>query len=157
MPTLARTVLSRRLRRAGAAVLAAVSVAGVVAACSSSGSTGSGGVQTITFWSAGAQKTITHLQQTFNATHKDVQVKGQYIASSDELSAKEVSAIKSGTEPNVVIGQDPSSLPLLAESGKVVDLTSALKSRDRGTLYPGIRSALFYRRQAARLRSGRRR
>lgn len=146
MPTSTRTAPSRRLRRAGAVVLAAVSVAALAAACSSSGSGGGGGVQTITFWSSGQQKVITHLQQTFNASHKDVQVKGQYISSSDDLAAKEVSAIKSGTEPNVVIGQDPSTLPLLAESGKVVDLTSALKS-ETAALYPGIRSALTYKGQ----------
>jgi multiple sugar transport system substrate-binding protein len=68
---------------------------------------------------------------------------GQYIASADESTAKEVAAIKTGTEPNVVIGQDPSALPLLAESGKVVDLTSALKTQT-ADLYPGIRSALTY-------------
>ena len=54
---------------------------------------------------------------------------GQYIASADQSTAKEIAAIKSGTEPNVVIGQDPSALPLLAESGKVVDLSAALKTQ----------------------------
>ena len=79
----------------------------------------------------------------FNQTHKDIKVKGQYIASSDNLTAKEVSALKSNTAPNVVIGQDPSSLPLLAQSGKVVDLSDSLKSVTQA-LYPGIRSALIY-------------
>ena len=82
-------------------------------------------------------------RRRFNATHPSITVKGQYIASSDNLTAKEVSAIKSNTEPNVVIGQDPSSLPLLAESGKVVDLTDSLKA-ETAALYPGIRSALSY-------------
>lgn len=86
---------------------------------------------------------INYLVSHFNQTHKDVQVKGQYIASSDNLTAKEVSALKSNTAPNVVIGQDPSSLPLLAQSGKVVDLTDALKPETQA-LYPGIRSALVY-------------
>ena len=43
----------------------------------------------------------------------------------------------------MVIGQDPSALPLLAESGKVVDLSAALKTQT-AELYPGIKSALFY-------------
>jgi multiple sugar transport system substrate-binding protein len=113
---------------------------------SGSGSSASGSSSkpvSITFWSSGQQSVIAYLQKTFNATHPGTTVKGQYIASSDNLTAKEVSAIKSNTEPNVVIGQDPSSLPLLAESGKVVDLTSSLKA-ETAALYPGIRSALSY-------------
>jgi multiple sugar transport system substrate-binding protein len=135
---------ARRLGRLRATAAIAVAAAGL-AACSSSGGgdSSAGGVQHITFWSSGSQKTIAYLQKQFNATHQDVQVKGQYIASSDDLTAKEVSAIKSNSEPNVVIGQDPSSLPLLAQSGKVVDLTSGLKA-ETDALYPGIRSALFY-------------
>lgn len=67
-----------------------------------------------------SQAEISCLDSHFNATHSSVKVSGQYIASADDTTAKEVSAIKSNTEPNVVIGQDPSALPLLAESGKVV-------------------------------------
>jgi multiple sugar transport system substrate-binding protein len=72
-----------------------------------------------------------------------VKVTGQYIASADNTSAKVVAALKSGTEPNVLLGQDPAQLPLYAESGKVLDLSSALKDVT-DMLYPGIKSALFY-------------
>lgn len=139
-PRTFRTVA--RVRRVGTVAMVAVATAGL-AACSSSGSS-SNGVQSITFWSSGQQAVIAHLQNSFNATHKNIKVKGQYIASSDDLTAKEVSAIKSGSEPNVVIGQDPSSLPLLAQSGKVVDLKDDLKD-ETDALYPGIRTALFYK------------
>ncbi len=54
-----------------------------------------------------------------------------------------VAALKSGTEPNVLLGQDPAQLPLYAESGKVVDLTSSLADVTN-MLYPGIKSALIY-------------
>ena len=54
-------------------------------------------ISSITFWSSGQPKVIAYLQKKFNATHKDIKVKGQYIASSDNLTAKEVSAIKSNT------------------------------------------------------------
>ncbi len=153
------------LRRTGAVACAALLTVGIAACSSSSGSgsksTGSSATGSsasgsspsasgssakpvsITFWSSGQQSVISYLQKTFNATHPGITVKGQYIASSDNLTAKEVSAIKSNTEPNVVIGQDPSQLPLLAQSGKVVDLTAALKA-ETAALYPGIRSALFY-------------
>jgi multiple sugar transport system substrate-binding protein len=134
----------RQLVIAGAALLALTA-----AACSSSSSSAgatSGKPVNITYWSSSTQAEINWLDSHFNATHKDIKVQGQYIASADETTSKEVSAIKSGTEPNVVIGQDPSALPLLAESGKVVDLSKALAS-ETGTLYPGIKSALFYKGQ----------
>ncbi len=131
------------LRRALTCLAAAGLTLSMAACGGSSGGSSSSGPAKITFWSAGSKDVISYLQSHFNATHKDVKVTGQYIASSDQLTAKEVSAIKSGTEPNVVIGQDPSSLPLLAQSGKVVDLTSALKP-ETDALYPGIRTALMY-------------
>jgi ABC-type glycerol-3-phosphate transport system substrate-binding protein len=115
-------------------------------ACSSSGSPGSSGSgpATITYWTTSSTPGETQwIDSHFNAAHKDIQVQGQYLSTADQSTAKEVAAIKSGTEPNVIIGQDPSALPLLAESGKVVDLTSALKS-ETGSLYPGIKSALSY-------------
>jgi multiple sugar transport system substrate-binding protein len=114
-------------------------------ACGSSGSSSKGPVA-ITFWSSGTQTEINWLVSHFNATHHGIKVQGQYIASADDTTAKEVSAIKTGTEPNVVIGQDPSALPLLAESGKVVDLSKPLAAQT-ATLYPGIKPALFYKGQ----------
>jgi ABC-type glycerol-3-phosphate transport system substrate-binding protein len=119
-----------------------------VAACTSSGSSapaGSGPV-TITYWTSGTTAETNYIDSQFNKTHPGIKVAGQYISSSDESTAKEVAAIKTGTEPNVVLGQDPSALPLLAESGKVVNLSSALKTQT-GELYPGIKSALFYQGQ----------
>ena len=66
-------------------------------------------------------------------------------------TAKEVSAIKSNSEPNVVIGQDPSSLPLLAQSGKVVDLTRRPQARDRRAV-PGHPIRALLQGQATRPR-----
>lgn len=91
---------------------------------------------TITYWSSSSQAEINWLDSHFNASHKTIKVQGQYIASADDTTAKEVAALKSGTEPNVVIGQDPSALPLLAESGKVVDLSKPLAA-ETNSLYPG--------------------
>lgn len=100
--------------------------------------------ETITFWTTSQTKGETSwLVSPFNATHQTIKVQGQYITSSDESTAKMVTALQSGSEPNVIIGQDPTALPLLAESGKVVDLSKPLAAATAG-LYPGIRSALFY-------------
>ena len=132
----------RPVMMAGVALLALTA-----AACSSSSSSAgaaSGKPVTISYWSSSSQAEINWLDSHFNATHKNIKVQGQYIASADETTSKVVSALKSGTEPNVVIGQDPSALPLLAESGKVVDLSKPWRRR-RPPLYPGIKSALIYK------------
>jgi multiple sugar transport system substrate-binding protein len=128
------------------AVIAGILLLGLAAtACSSSGGSGSAGSGpvTITYWSSGTQAEINYIDTQFNKTHSGIKVKGQYLASADQSTAKEVAAIKAGTEPNVILGQDPAALPLLAESGKVVDLSKSLAAQT-ATLYPGIRSALFY-------------
>ncbi|HEY1624530.1 MAG TPA: ABC transporter substrate-binding protein [Streptosporangiaceae bacterium] len=125
------------------------------AACSSSSSSSAGSSAgasaggtsskpaTITYWTSSSQAEINWIDSHFNASHSTIKVHGQFIASADDTTAKEISALQSNTEPNVIIGQDPSALPLLAESGKIVDLTSAL-SAETGALYPGIKSALSY-------------
>jgi multiple sugar transport system substrate-binding protein len=129
-----------------AAIAGGLLLAGTAAACSSSSSSSgpaSGGATTITYWSTGAQSIINDLDAHFNATHPGLKAEGQYITTADESTAKEVAALKAGTEPDVTVGQDPSSLPLLAESGKLVDLKQPLAA-ETSALYPGIRSALFY-------------
>jgi multiple sugar transport system substrate-binding protein len=137
-----RSFFQKASRPAGIAGVCVLAV--VAAACGSSSPSGSsGGTVTVTYWTQDTQAEISHIDATFDKAHKGIKAVGQYIASADETTAKEVSAIKSGTEPNVVIGQDPSALPLLAESGKVVDLTASLKTQT-AELYPGIRSALSY-------------
>jgi len=126
-----------------------VAVAGLVVAaagCGSSSSSSSGKPIDITYWTQSTNSQINYIDHLFNSTHPGIKVQGEYIASADETTAKEVAALKSNTEPNVVIGQDPSALPLLAESGKVVPLNSALAT-DNKDLYAGIRSALYYKGQ----------
>jgi multiple sugar transport system substrate-binding protein len=133
-----------RMRTAAATGIVALTLG--AAACSSSssgGSSGSGQPVSLTYWSSSSQAEISWLDSHFNASHKGITVHGQYIASSDNLTTKVVSALKTGTEPNVLLGGDPEQLPFLAESGKVVDLSSALKT-ETSQLYPGIRSALSY-------------
>ena len=147
MRGLSRIVLSRRaFRLAGVAGVCTLAV-GTAAACSSSGSSAapgaSSGPVTVTYWTSGTTAETNWIDTQFDKAHPGIKAVGQYIASADESTAKEIAAIKSGTEPDVVIGQDPSALPLLAESGKVVDLASALKTQT-AQLYPGIRAALSY-------------
>ncbi|HLX47984.1 MAG TPA: ABC transporter substrate-binding protein [Streptosporangiaceae bacterium] len=135
-----------RVSRRQAMIASAALIALAATACSSSANPPAGKTVTITYWTSSSQAQINYLDSHFNATHSGIKVSGQYIASADDTTAKEVSAIKTGTEPNVVIGQDPSALPLLAQSGKVVNLSQPLASATAG-LYPGIRPALFYKGQ----------
>jgi multiple sugar transport system substrate-binding protein len=139
--------MPRSRSRSRAAVTGILLLAATAAACSSSSSGGSAGSAgkpvSISFWSSSSQAEINWLDTHFNATHSGIKVHGQYIASSDNITTKVTSALKTGTEPNVLLGGDPEQLPFLAESGKVVDLSSALKTQT-AQLYPGIRSALSY-------------
>ena len=124
-----------------------VAVAGLIVAaagCGSSSSSSTGKTIDITYWTQSTNSQINYLDHWFNSTHQGIKVQGEYIASADETTAKEVAALKSNTEPNVVIGQDPSALPLLAESGKVVPLNSELTA-DTKDLYPGIKASLYYK------------
>ena len=86
---------------------------------------------------------IDYLDSNFNKSHPGIKVTGQYVASADNTTAKVVAALKSNTEPNILLGSDPAELPLFSQSGKVVDLTSALKT-ETDALYPGIKQGLFY-------------
>jgi multiple sugar transport system substrate-binding protein len=152
MHGLSRTVLSRRASRRLAIAGACTLTLAAAVACSSSSSgsaASSSNPITVTYWTSSgstAQAEISYIDTQFDKSHPGIKAVGEAVASSDETTAKEITAIKSGTEPNVIIGADPSTLPLLAESGKVVDLTSALKTQT-ADLYPGIKTALFYKNQ----------
>src|SRR5271170_6705222 len=113
------------------AVAACSSSASSAVSASTGSSTGTASKPiTVTYWTSSSQAEINWIDSHFNSSHSTIKVQGQYIASADDTPAKEISALKSNTEPNVVIGQDPSELPLLEESGKIVDLSSALSAQD---------------------------
>jgi ABC-type glycerol-3-phosphate transport system substrate-binding protein len=102
-------------------------------------------VTTITYWTSGlTPKEISTLDARFDKTHRGMKVQGQYISSSDEEYPKVVAALKTGTEPPVVLDQNPSDLPLYAESGKLIDLNGKMTALTNA-LYKGIRNSLFYR------------
>jgi multiple sugar transport system substrate-binding protein len=126
--------------KAGAPTTAGSSAAG--------GSSATGGKTVdISYWTTNSDKAETdYLDSHFDATHPGIKVHGEYISSSDDATVKLVAALKSGTEPNLIIGQDPSQLPFLAESGKVVALNGKMTALT-DSLYPGIKSALFYKGQ----------
>jgi multiple sugar transport system substrate-binding protein len=132
------------------AVTAALTLA-TTAACSSSSSKSSssegskGGTTTFTYWTSGwTPAQIAETDAAFDRTHPGLHANGQYIASSDQYLPQVISAIKSGTQPTVLLTQDPSDLPEIAQSGKVIPLDGKL-TQQTSTLYPGIRKNLFYK------------
>src|SRR5580658_10955474 len=78
-------------------------IVAAAAGCSSTGSKAGSGPIDITYWTSSTQSEINYLDAHFNSTHKGIKVTGQYIASADNTTAKEVATLKTNTEPNVVI------------------------------------------------------
>jgi multiple sugar transport system substrate-binding protein len=133
----------RVVRWAGTAA-AFGALAGTAAGCGS-GAGGSRPAGTFTYWTSGWQPAqIAEVDAAFARTHPGLHARGEFIAGSDEYLPRVVSALKSGTQPTVLLDQNPSDLPELAQSGKLVNLDGALAAETR-SLYPGIRGALFYR------------
>jgi ABC-type glycerol-3-phosphate transport system substrate-binding protein len=134
---------------AASLVLAACGSSSKPAAASSTSSTKttSSSTKTVTihWWTTGETPArITVIDNGFDKTHPHMKAVGEYIGKSDEEMPKLISALKTNTYPTVVDTQVPSDLPLLAESGKLVDLNGKMTSLT-DALYPGIRKSLFYR------------
>ncbi len=129
----------------------ALGLALAVAACggpgdpsASGGASGSDG-GTFTYWTSGWQPDqIAEIDAAFDKAHPGMHAKGQYIASSDQFLPKVISALKNGTQPTVLLTQNPSDLPVIAQSGKLVPLDGKLAA-ETDALYPGIKESLLYK------------
>lgn len=132
-----------RNRIAGAAATLGL----VLTAAACGGSSGTGGAQggTFTYWTSGWQPDqIAEIDAAFDKAHPGMHAKGQYIASSDQYLPKVIAAVKNGTQPTVLLTQNPSDLPVIAQSGKLLPLDGKLTA-ETNTLYPGIKDSLFYK------------
>lgn len=142
-----RKVMPSRWRRPGrrtGAATVAVAVALVTVAGCGSGDSG-GGSGTFTYWTSGWQPDqIAAVDAAFTKAHPGLHARGQFIASSDQYLPHVISAIKSHTQPTVLLDQDPSDLPEIAQSHQLINLDGKLTAQTNA-LYPGIRSSLFYR------------
>lgn len=136
-------MLINKLRRTVAAVAASALTVGVTLALASSASAGSPVV--VTWWtSSNNPQEIDTIDLAFDKAYPGYQANGVYIAQSDNYLPKVISAIKTGTQPTVLFDQSPSDLPELAQSGKLIALNGKL-DKLTNSLYPGIKSSLFYR------------
>ncbi|GII77098.1 ABC transporter substrate-binding protein [Sphaerisporangium rufum] len=133
-----------------AAGVAAAGLALAAAACGGSPQAGNAGsasgaaAGTFTYWTSSWQPDqIAEVDAAFAKANPGMTAKGQYIASSDQYLPKVIAALKNGTQPTVLLTQNPSDLPVIAQSGKLVPLDGKLTA-ETDALYPGIKESLFY-------------
>lgn len=98
-----------------------------------------------TYWTSGwGTSEINTIDAAFAKAYPQYKADGQYISTSDQYLPKVISAIKTGTQPTVLTDQNPSDLPLIEQSGKLIALNGDMTALTNG-LYPGIKASLFYR------------
>jgi ABC-type glycerol-3-phosphate transport system substrate-binding protein len=129
----------KTLSAAASAATLAVALAGV------SSPAAAASVTTFTYWTSGfSTQEISTLDTAFHQAYPQYAAQGQYITKSDEYLPKVIAALKSGTYPTVMTDQNPSDLPLIETSGKLIPLNGKLTALTNA-LYPGIKASLFYR------------
>lgn len=134
----------RRSRNTLAAVMASVLAAGSVAATQAPASASS--PVKFTYWtSAWGPSEIAVIDKAFDAANPGYQAVGSNIAKSDDFLPKVTAALKTNTQPTVVIDQQPYDLPFYQESGKLIPLTGKVPATN--SLYPLIKKSLFYHGQ----------
>lgn len=105
----------------------------------------SGNVTNITVWETELNQTLGQkLATAFNSSHPNVHVTMQYISQPDTFLQKLTAAISTGSEPDMVVGGDPSWGPQLLQTGKLVDLKGKVDSID-SQITPGILAAEMYK------------
>ncbi len=135
----------RTARRAGAAALGVLLAAAAGCSGGSGEAHGSQPAGTFTYWTSSWQPDqIAEIDAAFAKAHPGLHAKGQFIASSDQYLPRVISALKSNTQPTVLLDQNPSDLPELAQSGKLLNLDNKMSPETAG-LYPAIKDSLFYR------------
>lgn len=107
---------------------------------------GASSVVTFTYWTSGwGTSEIAAIDKAFDAANPGYKAVGSFIAKSDEFLPKVTAALKTNTQPTVVIDQQPYDLPFYQESGKLIPLTGKVPATN--SLYPEIKKSLFYHGQ----------
>jgi ABC-type glycerol-3-phosphate transport system substrate-binding protein len=134
----------KSLNKLAAAALSAVVTGSVGATLAPSASAAS--TVSFTYWTSGwGTSEITAVDKAFDAANPGYKVTGAFIAKSDEFLPKVTAALKTNTQPTVVIDQQPYDLPFYQESGKLIPLTGQVPATN--SLYPLIKRSLFYHGQ----------
>ncbi|HUB70612.1 MAG TPA: extracellular solute-binding protein [Acidimicrobiales bacterium] len=134
----------RSNKKLSAVAVSAMVVGSTVAAVA--GSANAAAPVTFTYWTSGwGTSEIAAIDSAFDAAHPGYKAEGSFIAKSDEFLPKVTAALKTNTQPTVVIDQQPYDLPFYQESGKLIPLTGKVPATN--SLYPLIRKSLFYKGQ----------
>lgn len=136
--------MHRRSRNKLAATLVSALAVGSLGAVAAPA--GASSPVTFTYWTSGwGTSEIAAIDKAFDAANPGYKAEGSFIAKSDEFLPKVTAALKTNTQPTVVIDQQPYDLPFYQQSGKLIPLTGKVPATNR--LYPKIKSALFYHGQ----------
>ncbi|MGO9657311.1 MAG: extracellular solute-binding protein [Acidimicrobiales bacterium] len=138
--------MGRKARnKLGATALSALAAGSLVGVGVSSTASASSTVS-FTYWTSGwGTSEITAIDNAFDAANPGYKAVGSFIAKSDEFLPKVTAALKTNTQPTVVIDQQPYDLPFYQESGKLIPLTGQVPATN--SLYPLIKKSLFYNGQ----------
>jgi len=138
--------MGRKARnKLGTTALSAV-VAGSLVAVGVSGTASAASPVSFTYWTSGwGTSEITAIDNAFDAANPGYKASGTFIAKSDEFLPKVTAALKTNTQPTVVIDQQPYDLPFYQESGKLIPLTGQVPATN--SLYSVIKKSLFYKGQ----------
>jgi multiple sugar transport system substrate-binding protein len=137
-------VYRKSYNKLAAAALSAMVVGSVGAAVANPA--GASATVSFTYWTSGwGPKEITAIDTAFEAANPGYKATGAYIATADDFLPKVTAALKTDTQPTVVIDQQPYDLPFYQESGKLIPLTGEIPATN--SLYPLIKKSLFYHGQ----------
>lgn len=99
---------------------------------------------TITMWTTSDGKPLKQLVSEFNKTHPNIHVNSQFIAQPDGMLKRLTTSLKTGSQPNIMFGGNPTWGPLLMKSNKIVFLQDKLAKTDK-EIYPGMLSSMYYK------------
>ena len=138
--------MHRTSRTKWAAALVSAATIGSVVTSVAIASPADAAPTTFTYWTSWWGTTeITAIDNAFDAANPAYKAVGSFIAKSDEFLPKVTAALKTNTQPTIVIDQQPYDLPFYQESGKLIPLTGKVPATN--SLYPDIKAYLFYHGQ----------
>ena len=134
----------RSHKKLATTLMSAVAVGSVAGIGAVSAPASASSTMSFTYWTSAWTTQIATIDKAFDAANPGYTANGQYIAQSDVYLPKVIAALKTGTQPTVLVDQNPSDLPLLEQSGKLLPLNGDMTALTNA-LYPGIKASLFYR------------
>ena len=140
-------------RRRAAALIAAVTVVGLAAGCSSptggnpaSGATSATGAVTLEFWSfyTGSEGDfVNKWVADYNAAHTNVHIDHKVVSQTDYTTTLIPTALANGTAPDILY-VEPSTFTKYADSGALADLTPYFTDELKKDILPSVLNSVTY-------------